>query len=143
MECIDVKNGYTNKDINKIVKYISLGGIVILPTDTVYGIAADVDNVGAVKKIYEIKNRPITNPVNILVSNLEMIQNATKKITETEKKIINKFFPGAITIIFEKDKKISNIITAGLDTVGIRMPNNKMLLEIIEKLRKTNSCNKL
>ncbi|MCI8518748.1 MAG: threonylcarbamoyl-AMP synthase [Clostridia bacterium] len=143
MECIDVKNGYTNKDINKIVKYISLGGIVILPTDTVYGIAADVDNVGAVKKIYEIKNRPITNPVNILVSNLEMIQNATKKITETEKKIIKKFFPGALTIIFEKDKKISNIITAGLDTVGIRMPNNKMLLEIIEKLRKTNSCNKL
>lgn len=143
MEYIDVKNGYTKKDVEKILKHIELGGIVILPTDTVYGIATDANNVEAVKRIYAVKNRKTTKPVNILVSNMEMIENVTNTIKEKEKEIIKAFFPGALTIIFEKNKKVSDIVTAGLDTVGIRMPNNKMLLEVIEKLRKTNSCNKL
>jgi len=143
MEYIDIKKGYTKKDIEKIVKHIKLGRIIILPTDTVYGIISDANNIKAVKKIYEIKNRPMTNPINILVSNIEMIKDVTKGIKEEEKKIIKEFFPGALTIIFEKNKKISDVITAGLDTVGIRIPNSKILLEIIEAFRRTDSRNKL
>ena len=85
----------------------------------------------------------MTNPINILVSNIEMIKDVTKGIKEEEKKIIKEFFPGALTIIFEKNKKISDVITAGLDTVGIRIPNSKILLEIIEAFRRTDSRNKL
>lgn len=143
MEYVDIKEGYTKKDIKKIARCISSGGVIISPTDTVYGIVADANNIEAVKKIYKIKNRPTTNPVNILVLNLEMIKSVTKEIKEKEERIAKAFFPGALTIIFQKDRKISDIITAGLETIGIRIPNNKMLLEIIEELRKTYSCNKL
>jgi len=143
MEYIDIKKGYTKKEIQQIAKIIKDGGIAILPTDTVYGIVADAGNEKAVKRIYEIKKRKPSNPVNILVSNRKMIKEVTKQITEREEKIIEKFFPGAITIICEKNKKVSDIITAKNSTVGIRMPDNKILLELIESIRKANSCNKL
>lgn len=143
MEYIDVKNGYTERIVTKIVKIIQSGGIAILPTDTVYGIVADAENLNSVKRIYEIKNRPMTKPVNILVSNTGMVKNIVAKITEKEKKVLERIFPGALTIIFEKNEKVDKIITAGLETVGIRMPNKKLLLEVIEKFRKTNSGNEL
>lgn len=144
MEYIDIKKGYTKKEIKKIAEIIKLGGIAILPTDTVYGIVADAENEEAVKRIYEIKRREQTNPVNILVSNKNMIKQVTNRITEKEEKIIDNFFPGALTIIFEKNKKISEVITANRNTVGIRMPDNKILLELIEYIGRpivATSCN--
>lgn len=144
MEYVDIKNGYTKKEIKKISEIIKLGGIAILPTDTVYGIVADAENENAVKKIYEIKKREPANPVNILVSNKNMIKQVTKQITHNEEKIIDNFFPGALTIIFEKNEKISQTITANKNTVGIRMPDNKMLLDLITYIGKpivATSCN--
>ena len=108
-----------------------------------YGIAANALDKEAVFRIYEIKNRNKKKPINILVSNLNMIRNSVKKITKTEEKIIKEFFPGAVTMIFEKNNSIPDIVTGGLDTIGIRMPKNEFLLELIEYLRSTNSNNKL
>lgn len=120
-----------------------MGEFWILPTDTVYGIVADSRDIKAVKRIYDVKKRPRSNPINILVSNENMIKSVTRNISYLERKAIKEFFPGALTIIFEKNKKISDIITAGLDTVGIRMPDNSFLLELIEYIRTSNCCNKL
>ena len=113
---------------------IKMGGIVIAPTDTVYGIIADALNEKAVEKIYEIKKRKKTNPLSILVSNKDMLKKVVKKVSLEEEKIIDKFFPGAITLIFEKNEQIPDIVTSGLDTVGIRMPNDEILLNVIELL---------
>ena len=143
MKYINVKNGYANENIDEIVQIIQSGGVAILPTDTVYGIACDAFCEDAVKKIYSVKKRKSTNPVNILVSNMEMIEMVSKCITNIEKKIIEKFFPGAITIILDKSNSIKKYVTGGLNTIGVRMPDNKMLLEVIERLRKTYCCNKL
>lgn len=92
---------YLNKEneqniIEKIVKVIKNGGVIIIPTDTVYGIAADAQNEEAVRKIYELKNRDFSNPCSILVSNIEMIESVTSNITEKEKEIVNKYFPRSI-----------------------------------------------
>lgn len=144
MEYIDIKNGYTKEDIIKLSDMIKSGEILILPTDTVYGIACDSMNEKAVKKIYELKQRELSKPMNILVSNMEMIKEVVKKISKEEEKIVKKFLPGALTIIFEKKDNISNTITAGKDTVGVRMPNHKMLLELIDYLGRpivATSCN--
>ncbi|MCI9366449.1 MAG: threonylcarbamoyl-AMP synthase [Clostridia bacterium] len=124
------------KDIKKVIDTLNKNGVVILPTDTVYGIAADASNEEAVRKIYEVKHRKFTKPCNILVSNIDMIRKVTKNVSPEEEKIMKKYFPGALTMIFDKNDKIPNIVTANLDTIGIRMPNNKFLLELIEKYGK-------
>lgn len=89
-----------------------------------------------------MKKREQTKPCNILVSNIEMIKKCTKGISEIEEEIIKRFFPGALTVILKKNHNISDTITAHLDTIGIRMPNNRFLLELIEMVRKTDSCDK-
>ena len=134
MEYIDIKKGYTKEDIKKISESIRLGRIIILPTDTVYGISASPFNEKAIKKVYDLKERDLSKPCNILVSNFSMIKDVTKNITKIEERIIKEFFPGALTIIFDKNDKIPKSVTAGLDTIGIRMPDNKFLLELIENI---------
>lgn len=144
MEYISIKNGYTKQNLIDIKEIIKSGKIAILPTDTVYGIAANALNEEAVLKIYKVKKRNIKKPMNILVSNIEMIRKSVKKLTKIEEKIIEKYFPGALTIIFEKSDLIPKVVTGGLDTIGIRMPENKFLLELIEELGMpivATSCN--
>ncbi len=85
-----------NEAIKETAEAIERGSIVIIPTDTVYGIAADALNEKAVKKIYELKKRNINNPCNVLASNIEMIENVTKGISIKEKEIINKYLPRSI-----------------------------------------------
>ena len=132
MKYIKLQDDEIEKRAKEAVKVIKMGGIVIAPTDTVYGLISDALNEKAVEKIYEIKKRKKTNPCSILVSNKDMLKKVVKKVSLEEEKIIDKFFPGAITLIFEKNKQIPDIVTSGLDTVGIRMPNDKFLLKVIE-----------
>lgn len=134
MEYIDIKASYTEDDIKRISESIKLGRIIVLPTDTVYGIATSPFNEESVKKIYSLKERNLSKPCNILVSNVNMIEKVTKSISEIEGKIIKEFFPGALTIIFDKNDVIPSVVTSGLDTIGIRMPDNKFLLELIENI---------
>ena len=145
MKYIDIKdeNCYTNEDIKEIADIINSGGVLILPTDTVYGIVSDAFNAKSVERVYTLKNRDFSNPINILVSNIDMIHRCTKGISDLEEEIINKFFPGALTIVFEKDDIIPDIVTAGKSTVGIRMPDMKFLRDIIDYIRKTYCCDKL
>lgn len=143
MEYIDIKKGYTEDIVKKVAKRIKAGGIVILPTDTVYGIVADSFNEKAVKDIFDLKLRNMNNPVNIVTANKEMIKSVTDKITDLEEKVIEKFFPGALTIILKKNNKISDLITSGRETVGIRIPKVEFLLEVVNKVRKPSCSNKL
>lgn len=132
MKYIKLNEDEIEKIAKEAIEVIKMGGIVIAPTDTVYGIIADALNEKAVEKIYEIKKRKKSNPLSILVSNKDMLKKVVKKVSLEEEKIIDKFFPGAITLIFEKNEQIPDIVTSGLDTVGIRMPNDKFLLKVIE-----------
>ena len=134
MKYIKLNEDEMEKRAKEAKEVIKMGGIIIAPTDTVYGIIADALNEKAVEKIYEIKKRKKSNPLSILVSNKDMLKKVVKKVSFEEEKIIDKFFPGAITLIFEKNEQIPDIVTSGLDTVGIRMPNDKFLLNVIELL---------
>lgn len=134
MEYINLKEDYTKEDIIKTSNIIKEGKIVILPTDTVYGIAVDALNEESVKRIYNLKHRDISKPCCILVSDIDMIKQFTKCITPLEEKIIGKFFPGALTIVLEKNNKIPSAVTANLDTIGVRIPDNKFLIELIKTI---------
>ena len=119
------------KELEKAAEIIKNGGLVIFPTETVYAIGANGLDSNAVEKIYKVKERNQNNPINLLVGSKEMIYNITEETTKLERKIIDKFFPGAITIILKKKKFIPDIVTAGNETVGIRMPNNKIAIDLI------------
>lgn len=129
---IDLKE----KDFTKLeepAQIIKNGGIVVFPTETVYGIGANALNAEAVKKIYEIKKRPLSKPITLLVNSIDMIERVAKDITPFEYAIIKEFFPGPLTIILQKKDVVSDIVTANGTTVGVRMPANEIALELIKR----------
>lgn len=111
---------------------IKNGGIVIFPTETVYGIGVNGLNETAIKKLYEVKQRPINKPISLLVNSIEMIEKVAKDITEIEYDLIKKFLPGPLTIVLKKKDIVPDIVTAGFDTVGIRMPENEIAQKLVE-----------
>ncbi len=125
-----------NMDIDYIVNILKNDGVVLLPTDTIYGLMCDATNIEAVDKIYRMKNRDYSKPMLILVSNIDMLNKYCKVENDTEKMLIDKYFPGEMTIILKRKEDIPLLVTSGKDTVGVRIPNNKELLSIISKLDK-------
>lgn len=117
-------------DIQKAGNIIKQGGLVAFPTETVYGLGADGLNELAVRKIYEAKGRPSDNPLILHVSNMEMTEKIGY-INENAKKIIEKFWPGPLTVIVNKKEIVGNVVSAGLKTVAIRMPKNETARKLI------------
>ena len=120
MEKIKVEN---IKDINL------KGKVIVFPTDTVYGLGAMINDKEGIDKIYQIKQRNYSKPLSILVSNKDVSPYIydNKKVVD----LIDKYWPGALTIIAKKKDIVSDYITSGLNTVGLRMPNNEISLKII------------
>lgn len=122
----------TNIEELKIVcNLIKNGEIVIFPTETVYGIGANAFDEKAVGKIFMAKARPSDNPLIVHIADKRMIPEIATEITEVEQKLIDHFFPGPFTLILKKTKKIPDIVSAGLETVAIRMPDNIIARGII------------
>lgn len=128
-------NGIIQKEIQEAADEIKKGNLVLFPTETVYGIGANALDEEAVKKIFEAKGRAQDNPLIVHVSNIKMVEEIVDNIGDLEKKLIEKFWPGPLTIIFKRKSKeiIPNNVTANLETVGIRMPSNLIAKELIEK----------
>ncbi len=124
------------QDICHASKNIVSGEIVVFPTETVYGIGADATNKDAVDKIFKAKERPADNPLIVHVCDLEMLNMITRDIGNIESKLIASFWPGPLSIIFNKNECIPFNVTAGLDTVAVRMPSNKVALELIKMSNK-------
>lgn len=117
--------------IGEAAQIIKNGGLVAFPTETVYGLGADALNEEAVKKIFIAKGRPQDNPLIVHVSS-KNIEAYVKEIPDIAKKLINKFWPGPLTIILNKKDIIPNVTSANLPSVGIRMPDNDIARKLIE-----------
>jgi L-threonylcarbamoyladenylate synthase len=124
--------------IDRAVEVLNNGGVIIYPTDTVYGIGCDINNERAIEKLISIKKRS-NNPMSVAVSSIDMI----KQVAVIEDNKVFNLLPGPFTFILKK-KKVSDSITSGLPTVGVRIPDNDIALKIIEKFGKpiiTTSAN--
>lgn len=119
--------------MKEIVEVIKNGGVVIMPTDTIYGIIADATNEKAIQKVYEMKKRNENKPMLMLVNGIKMLNQYVSSINDIENKLIDELWPGALTIIFNK-KNVSDLLTGGLGTVGIRYPDNELLINIMNEL---------
>lgn len=102
------------------------------PTETVYGIGANIFNEEAVKNIFKAKGRPADNPLIVHISDFKMLNEIVEFIPDSAKILMDAFMPGPLTIIMKKSKKVSSLITAGLDTVAIRFPSHPVAKKLIE-----------
>ncbi|MBS3123264.1 threonylcarbamoyl-AMP synthase [Candidatus Woesearchaeota archaeon] len=121
---------FTSKQLKKAAQLIKCGELVAFPTETVYGLGANALDPKAVKKIFKAKGRPSDNPLIVHISKEEQLHEIAV-VTNKTKKLIQKFWPGPLTIVLKKKKIIPPEVTGGLDTVAIRMPKNKIALAII------------
>lgn len=109
------------------------GKLVVFPTETVYGLGADALNTEAVRSIFIAKGRPSDNPLIVHISDLGQLDQLVVNVSEVAKKLMAAFWPGPLTLVMEKSEIVPDIITAGLDTVAIRMPSDPIALELISK----------
>ena len=121
-----------DKDI--IIKILIAGGLLAFPTDTVFGLGCMMDE-EAMAKIYKVKGRSFTKPLPMMCNGLSMIEDYA--ITdETSRRIVSRFTPGALTIVFRKKEEVPDFITNGLKTIGIRIPDDPFILDLITALGK-------
>lgn len=129
---INLKEEYNEEKIKEAAQDILNGKLVIFPTETVYGIGANALNDNACKNIFKAKGRAGDNPLIVHVNNVDMIKQLVEEPNEVEKILISTFCPGPFTLILKAKNIIPKSVTAGLDTVGIRMPSNKIASKLIE-----------
>ncbi len=108
------------------------GGLVAVPTETVYGLAAIATDEAAVERIYEVKGRPDTKPISLLVSSMQQVESLCTDVPEAAYALAEAFWPGPLTMILRKNACVPDIVTAGGDTVGVRSPDHAATLRIIE-----------
>ena len=128
---IDLKNTTDYSKLKVAGKIIKQGGLVLFPTETVYGLGANGLDEDAVKKIYIAKGRKQDNPLILHVSNFDMVSKIAKDISDIEYTLMKTFWPGPFTIILNRTKIVPDIVTAGLDTVGVRMPSGEIARALI------------
>ena len=128
---------YLKKDydaaVDKAAELLKNGGVVAIPTETVYGLAASAYSDSAIKKVFEAKGRPQDNPLIVHIAELDTLYEIAKDIPEIALKCAENFWPGPFTMILSKTGKTAESVSAGLDTVAVRMPSEKAALDIIKK----------
>lgn len=123
-----------NLQILKAVQLLSDGKVVAIPTETVYGLAANALNEDAVTEIFKIKNRPFFDPLIVHIADKSEVEKYVTNFPEKAQKLAREFWPGPLTLILPKNEIIPDLVTSGLPFVGLRVPNHPLTLELLKKL---------
>lgn len=123
----------SEKDVAVAAKILKSGGLVAVPTETVYGLAANALNESAVQKIFAAKGRPSDNPLIVHISEIDEIYNLVSEFPDKAQKLADAFWPGPLTMILKKSQVVPNVISGGLDSVAIRLPANSVARKIIKE----------
>ena len=123
-----------SKDIQKAVQLLIENQLVAIPTETVYGLAGNIFSEKAIKSIFSTKQRPFFNPLIVHISSVKSLNDLVTHVPEKAKLLAAAFWPGSMTLVLKKSKTIPDIITAGKDTVAVRVPNHPITLALLKKL---------
>jgi L-threonylcarbamoyladenylate synthase len=123
-----------SKDLLKAKQLLEEGELVGIPTETVYGLAGNALNIKAVTKIFEVKDRPAFDPLIVHVAGIDDAKRYVESIPEQARKLAEKFWPGPLTLLLKKKDIIPDLVTSGLDTVGIRCPDHDLTLALLQSL---------
>ena len=129
---LDAINDYANA-VNVASEILKSGGIVAVPTETVYGLAASAYSDDAIKSVFTAKGRPQDNPLIVHIASIDMLDDIARDIPDVAYECAKAFWPGPFTMVLPKDDKIAGSVSAGLDTVAVRFPSDKTICDIILK----------
>ena len=129
---LNVAKSEYDKSINTAAQILKDGGVVAIPTETVYGLGSNAYDDNAIKKVFEAKGRPQDNPLIVHICDLEMLTEVAEDIPEIAYTLAEKFWPGALTMVLNRSEKIADSVSAGLTTVAVRMPSNPVALDVIK-----------
>jgi len=133
MRIYDCRNGdLSENDLKEIVRTVKEGELIVYPSETVYGIGADIFAESAIKKVFMVKNRPFDMPLSVGVSDKKMAETIAE-IDEHGEKLIDKFMPGPLTIIVKKKGIVPDMVTSNSHKVGIRIPDHPVAMKIIKR----------
>lgn len=121
-------------NLDQAVALLNKDQIIGFPTETVYGLAGNAFSDVAIKKIYEVKKRPSFNPLIVHLKSFDVLETVAAEIPEKAHLLANAFWPGPLTLLLKKQPTISNLVTANLDTVAVRIPNHPVALELLHQL---------
>jgi L-threonylcarbamoyladenylate synthase len=124
------------KHVRQAVSILKEGGVVAYPTDTVYGLGADAFNEEAVRRIYRVKQRPLDQPLSILIADKSDLVQISDALPETARLLAERFWPGGLTLVLRKLPSVPHWITAGGSTVAVRIPDHPVTLDLIRSLGK-------
>jgi len=123
-----------SQDIAAAVAILRRGGLIGLPTETVYGLAADATNTGAIKSVFQAKDRPIDHPVIVHIANIDDLYTWAADVPKKALVLAQQLWPGPMTLVFKRRQQVPDLITGGQDTVGIRFPAHPMAQAVIQAL---------
>lgn len=126
---------FQDEDLEQACHILQEGGLVAFPTETVYGLGGDALSPDAAKKIYEAKGRPSDNPLIVHIADMDGLYDVAEQVSEKAGKLAEAFWPGPLTMIFQKKAKVPMSTTGGLDTVAVRMPAHPLAMELIRQSR--------
>jgi L-threonylcarbamoyladenylate synthase len=121
--------------MNKALDILNHNGVVAFPSETVYGLGAKIDSDEALKKIFSVKERPFFDPLIVHVHTVEKAKECFSQWNSVAECLAQNFWPGPLTLVMEKSKMISDVITSGLPSVGVRIPNHPVALELLQKIK--------
>ncbi|MBS1708777.1 MAG: threonylcarbamoyl-AMP synthase, partial [Armatimonadetes bacterium] len=121
----------TPANIAAAARVVQEGGAVVMPTETVYGLACNALDEDAVARVYEIKGRPAENPLIVHIASFEAVEQVAVEVSKDAKRLADAFWPGPMTLVLKKADAVPRITTAGLDTVAVRVPSHPVARELI------------
>lgn len=124
------------KILTRAAEILAGGGIIAYPTETFYGLGADATNHGAIQKIFTAKGRDFKNPVSLIIASKDDILPLVQDVPETAKKLMDIFWPGALTIVFKASDSVSPLLTAGSGKIGLRVSSHPIALKIVQKIKR-------
>ncbi|HEX5001023.1 MAG TPA: L-threonylcarbamoyladenylate synthase [Bacteroidia bacterium] len=124
----------TGKNILEAAALLREGKVVAIPTETVYGLAANALNPDAVLEVFRVKERPSFDPLIVHIGDEEQLPDLVESLPDQARMLMDRFWPGPLTLVFRKKNSIPDVVTAGLDTVGVRMPSHPLTLELLRSL---------
>ena len=124
----------SSKSIDEAVSVLSGGGVVAIPTDTLYGIAAAALDESAVQRVFDVKERGLSTPLPLFVSDVDDFHEFGLRVPDVARELAAAFWPGKLTIVVERSSRVPDIVTGGLDTVGLRIPDHPVPREIVARL---------
>lgn len=132
----------SNPQIDSAIQRLTNGELVAIPTETVYGLGADAENITAINKIFSIKNRPSNHPLIVHLSENADINYWASNVGESVNKLIKAFWPGPLTLILQKAEHINGVVTGGQNTIGLRCPSHPVALQLLKEFANTkpNGC---